>query len=337
MSTTNPTCPKCSSNNTVINKKSTGQYLCKDCRAYFTLNNTKIEVECFNCKEKTNFNGRNRYITCPKCEFKLFVREDNKAVDPYTLDQGLGILNLNFTPSEERLRIIPFGDLHIGAPRGQCNIEKAKRELEYVMNTPDTYLLGMGDLMDCAQKMPWSKGPNLFASSLKPMEQLSELYQILKPLADKGKILGLLTGNHEEWIMNTTGIQVTSLLCKQLGVPYLGAACDINIQIGEQEYTFYALHGSGNAQLKHTKLGRLINCSKDIFADALIMGHVHQLAVTKGGKYMHGDTSKAYYILTGHFLNWIGSYAQAFGMDVCPSGCPKITIFSDRKDIHVTI
>jgi hypothetical protein len=68
-----------------------------------------------------------------------------------------------------------------------------------------------------------------------------------------------------------------------------------------------------------------------------LMGHVHQIGVAKGGKRVGGIQKKTYHILTGHFLKWEGSYAQAFGLDVCPSGCPKITLFADRKDLHVSV
>ncbi len=194
----------------------------------------------------------------------------------------------------------------------------------------------MGDFLDCAQRLP-QKGPNLFTSSLMPMEQFTLMESALKPLAEANKIIGLHSGNHEEWIMQNTGIQVIDLLCRSLKVPFLGAGCDINIQVNKQRYALYTQHGSGSAQLKHTKLGRLMNCTKDIFADILIMGHTHQLAVAKGGKRVNAKNEKAYYVLSGHFLEWCGGYAQAFGMDICPSGCPQIKLFSERKDVHVSV
>jgi DNA-directed RNA polymerase subunit RPC12/RpoP/UDP-2,3-diacylglucosamine pyrophosphatase LpxH len=295
-----------------------------------------IEIICHHCKTPNTYKGKNRYFNCHKCGYKIFLNSQQQGLDPTKIAQGLGILNLKLKTDNDRIRIIPWGDIHVGAPDGQCDWAKACREIKYVLDNPDTYLLGMGDYMDCAQKMT-GRGPNLFASSLMPMEQLQLMEQVLTPLAEKGKIIGLLGGNHEEWIMQQSGIQIIDLLCRKLRIPYLGAACSINIQANKQKYALYALHGSGNAQLKHTKIGRLINVSKDIFADVLIMGHVHQLAVTKGGKYQLGKTHKAYYITTGHFLNWVGSYAQAFGLDVCPSGCPKITLFTERKDVHVSL
>ena len=294
-------------------------------------------IECHHCGHKQKHHGKNRYTNCAQCGYKIFIAVNNVVLDAQKLNQGLGFLDLSFKSETDRMRIIPFGDVHVGAPKEQCDWRKACETLRYVQDTPDTYLIGMGDLMDCAQKMPWRSGPNLFASSLMPMEQFSLLESTLKPLAEQGKIIGLLGGNHEDWIMQQTGIQIIDLLCRSLKVPYLGNASEINIQVNKQKYLMYALHGAGNAQLKHTKIGRLMNSTKDIFADVLLMGHVHQLAIAKGGKYMRGKTYKTYYVTTGHFLNWIGSYAQAFGMDVCPSGCPKITLFADRKDVHISV
>ncbi len=294
-----------------------------------------IQVTCHHCGEKQLYTGGVHYKNCRKCGYKIFIKDDNTAVDPYTLNQGLGTLNVEYTTKRDHINIVPWGDVHVGAPEGQCDWEKAQRELKYVLDTPDTYLIGMGDLMDCAQKMT-GRGPNLFASSLMPMEQLELIESALKPLARKGKIIGLLGGNHEEWIMQNSGIQIMDILCQRLKVPYLGLACNLNMKVNNIEYILYAMHGSGNAQLKHTKIGRLMNSTKDIFADVLMMGHVHQIAVAKGGKYQKGTTHKTYYVTTGHFLNWVGSYAQAFGMDVSPSGTVKIQFYTNRKDVHVS-
>jgi len=279
----------------------------------------------------------NRYI-CKDCgrTFRVNIIIGNDIVTE--ISEGLTKLNINLETNEDRLRLIPIGDIHVGAPKGQCDWAKVKRELDYILNTPNTYMIGMGDYMDCAQKMTGGRsGPNLFQSSLSPMEQYNLIEAAFKPLAKKGKIIGLHSGNHEEWIMQQTGIQIIDLLCRSLNVPFLGPGCDIVLTVNKQKYSIYSQHGSSNARLKYTKLGALINATRDIFSEIFLYGHVHQLGVQKGGKRLGSTEIKTYYILTGHFLNWEGSYAQAFGLDVAPSGCAQIKLFADRKDIHVSI
>jgi len=169
------------------------------------------------------------------------------------------------------------------------------------------------------------------------MEQYNLIEAAFKPLANRGKIIGLHSGNHETWITQSSGIQVIDLLCRSLNVPYLGPGCDTTIFVNKQKYVFYSQHGSSNARLKYTKLGAVVNATKDIFAEVFLYGHVHQIGAQKGGKRLSGKQIKTYYVLTGHFLNWEGSYAQAFGMDVCPSGAVQIKLFANRHDIHVSV
>jgi ribosomal protein S27E len=294
-------CKYCNSNN-IVKWQSPNRFKCKNCGRTFLIN--------------TAINGE--IIT--------------------KISEGLTKLEVNLKTNEDRIRLVPIGDIHVGAPKGQCDWAKVKRELDYILNTPNTYMYGMGDYMDCAQKMVGGHGgPNLFQSSLSPMEQYNVIEDAFKPLAKEGKIIGLHAGNHEDWIMQQNGIQIIDLLCRSLNVPFLGPGCDTTLTVNKQKYSIYSQHGSSNARLKYTKLGALINATRDIFSEIFLYGHVHQLGVQKGGKRLGNSQMKTYYILTGHFLNWEGSYAQAFGLDVCPSGCAQIKLFADRKDIHVSI
>jgi hypothetical protein len=254
------------------------------------------------------------------------------------ISEGLTKLDISLKTDEDRLRLVPIGDIHVGAPKGQCDWNKTKRELDYILNTPNTYMYGMGDFMDCAQKMVGGHGgPNLFQSSLSPMEQYNLIEDAFKPLAKEGKIIGLHSGNHEDWIMQQNGIQIIDLLCRSLNVPFLGPGCDTTLTVNKQKYSIYSQHGSSNARLKYTKLGALINATRDIFSEIFLYGHVHQLGVQKGGKRLGNTQIKTYYVLTGHFLRWEGSYAQAFGLDVAPGGAAQIKLFADRHDVHISV
>jgi len=291
-------------------------------------------ITCKHCGHTWPYHGNNTYTTCPQCNYKVFIPNH---INPQAIEQGKSRLTVKLETKEDRIRIVPWGDVHVGAPKEQCLWDKACDMLHYVLQHKNTYLLGMGDYMDCAQKMPWRRGPNVYVSSLSPMEQYQLILQALKPLAEQGKILGLHCGNHEMWIMENTGIQIIKLLADSLHVPFLGEGCETTVTVNHQKYLIYSQHGTSSAKLKHTKLGAAISQTKDIFADLFLYGHVHQIGVQKGGKRVGGRQRKCYYVLTGHFLDWEGSYAQAFGLDVCPAGCPQVKLFADRLDVHVSI
>ena len=239
-----------------------------------------ITVTCQHCGTLNNYNGKNPYFNChnKKCGYKIFIKNTTPTQPP---TQGITHLDINLTTTKDRIRLIPWGDVHVGAKT--CDWKKACRELKYIQDTPDTYLIGMGDYMDCAIKMG-GHGPSPFNSEYMPMEQFTILEETLKPLADAGKILGMHGGNHERWITELTGIDIINLLCRSLKVPYLGEGCDTNIQVNNTKYTIYSQHGASSAKLKHTKMGALINATRDIYADIYLMGHMHQIGAIKGGK-----------------------------------------------------
>jgi len=293
------TCTKCESDNVGLNHNP-NKYLCKDCGAYFT------------------------------------VSIDKPAPKPKSALAPLSKLEVFLTTKEEAVGIIPVGDIHVGAPEGQCDWAKVERTVDYILNKPDRYMIGMGDYMDCASKMV-RKGPNVFTSSLSPMQQYEKMLNLLKPLADKGKLIGLLTGNHETWIAEDSGYDVIAMLCMALKVPYLGAGCDVVINVNKERYIGYIQHGSSSAKLGSTKIGGMINANRDIYADFYFYGHVHQVAAVKCAKRFEGKELKSYYILTGHFLKWEGGYAQAFGISPSPTGVAKMSLFAHRHDIHLSI
>ena len=294
-----PTCPKCNSDNSHLNHKP-NKFLCGDCGGYFTYN----------------------------------ANSPVKKVD--SVLKALSKLECSFSTKADRIKVIPLGDIHVGAPENQCDWEKVLREIQYILETPDCYMIGMGDYMDCASKMV-RKGPNVYSSSLAPMEQYEKIYNAFKPLVDKGKLLGLLTGNHEQWIMEDAGIDIIAMLCMTLKVPFLGSACDVVFKVNEQRYTGYIQHGSSAAKLGSTKIAAMMNANRDIYADFFCYGHVHQVAATKCARRMEGKEVKNYYVLTGHFLKWEGGYAQAFGISPSPTGVAKLSLFSQRHDIHLSL
>ena len=299
MLTDHEKCPKCNSDNVGLNKNP-NRFVCRDCGSYFT------------------------------------VQIDKPVVPKKSVLEPLSKLEVSFTTKVDRVRIVPLGDIHVGAPDGQCDWEKVEREVDYVLATPDCYVIGMGDYMDCASKMV-RKGPNIYTSSLQPMQQYEKIYTLFKRLTDKGKLLGLLSGNHEQWIAEDSGYDVIAMLCMSLNVPFLGAACDIVFNVNDQRYTGYIQHGSSSAKMGSTKIAAMMNATRDIYADFFCYGHVHQVAATKCARRMEGKELKTYYILTGHFLNWEGGYSQAFGMSPSPTGVAKISLFSQRHDIHLSL
>lgn len=298
-----------------------------------------MELKCKHCG--TVFRVRDDIKTnpnCRKCGYKVFVSTsrtctpemfvNNKAIQEQTV-------KLN---TDDEIRIVPFGDWHVGAPKNQCEIEKLIDMRDWILKTKDTYMIGLGDYMDCAQKMPWKNGPSVYDESEAPTDQFFKVEKILKPLADAGKILGLHQGNHEEWISQNVGFDVIRVLCDNLKVPFLDPACETTVILNEKfKYKIYSFHGTGCPRTETGALNTLDRNTKRYFADIFLMGHTHQKAVKEGARIVNGKLSKTYNVLTGHWLSWKGSYAQRFAFDPIPVGVCLIKLYSKRFDFHVSV
>jgi hypothetical protein len=80
-----------------------------------------------------------------------------------------------------------------------------------------------------------------------------------------------------------------------------------------------------------------------VFITGNCHGHLHELA-THTGLYYKIDMRharaiehKKYYVLTGSFLDYENSYAQAKNYGPVKIGCPKIKLYKDKHDIHISV
>lgn len=233
--------------------------------------------------------------------------------------------------------IILFGDLHAGHPT--CLWDKAQAMLDYCLEKK-LYILLMGDLLECG--ITGSVGDSIYTQSLNPQAQMESVIEILKPLADKGLILGLHAGNHEHRIFKTTGINVAKNIAGWLDVPFLHAACWNLFKVGNQNYTLYSLHGATGSRFIYTKLKAATDISHYFSADIIAHAHIHDIgSVSFERQYIDMRNKqvayrKQYVVLTGHYLGYSLSYAQEKGLPPSKVGSPRIQLYSDRWDVHVS-
>lgn len=202
----------------------------------------------------------------------------------------------------------------------------------------------MGDYCDHATKQMRHGG--VYRQIMSPQEQLDGIIELFEPIKDK--CLGLHEGNHEEGIFRGSGVDPTKYMCKALNVRNLGWSIFHRFRVGDiefrgdQNYILYSTHGSSNAKLPHTKIRKCLELSKNFEANIYCFGHVHEIALHTE-TYRELDSRgyglkvrKRYFILTGHFLRYEGSYAERMNLIPSKLGVPKITLFKDKWDVHVS-
>jgi UDP-2,3-diacylglucosamine pyrophosphatase LpxH len=188
-----------------------------------------------------------------------------------------------YTSKSAEFHFYPIGDIHMGCI--ECAENDVKRKVTEVLNDPVGYVLGMGDYAECITKndprfdirnlAEWVTKDNIVESQRKKVRELFE------PLAKEGKLIGLLTGNHEEEIHKRHDNDLTRNLCEDLNVPYGGYQCYIALHFhkdnGETRHVviWHAWHGAGSAQTEGARIMRLIRLVSEIEADIFTMGHIH--------------------------------------------------------------
>jgi predicted phosphodiesterase len=236
----------------------------------------------------------------------------------------------------DKLLLIPLGDVHLGSPT--CNVDKFERTIDFIRRT-NCYVILMGDLMEAASKS--SVGAGWVEQTVSPQKQLDSLEDALEPI--RNKILLVLEGNHEDRIWKDSGIRVMKILAKTLRVPFGGYSAFLKLRVGKNNYIIHAQHGSSNAWYPHTKLTAAMRTAAHTDADLYLYGHTHELLSIKVPRRSMSkrdrivETSEKYFVLTGSFLEYEGSYAQKKNMYPIQTGIANITLSGKHWDIHCSV
>lgn len=246
---------------------------------------------------------------------------------------------LEIKKGKEYAELLFCGDWHIGYPT--CLREEIEENLNYCLKK-GIYVLLMGDLMEAGTRH--SVGDSVYRQIMPPQEQLEMVEEMLRPLAEKGLIIGAYRGNHENRLVKSDGFDPAKIICRSLKIPFLGGAMWNLIYVGRQSYKIYALHGKSGARMLWTKVKAAADIAQNVAPNAHIvaMGHVHENVVIErdfmdvSPKRKKVVQPKRFIILTGHYLGYDDSYAQEGGMGLGRKGSPKVKLFADKFDIHAS-
>ena len=241
----------------------------------------------------------------------------------------------------ESASVLPLGDFHLGDPHS--DFKKIQEWLEYLKKTENAYCILNGDLMDSAIK---SSIGDIYGANLQPMEQLKQCVTLFEPL--KEKILAVLPGNHENRHFRTNGVDLTEIMCSQLGIAerYAPASALLFVRLGAYHipgrhgkpilYTVYVSHGSGGGRKEGGKVQRLVDLSSIVDADIYIHSHTHLPAVAKLGFYRASESNNSVAKVDKLFVNTssaleYGGYGEAQNFRPTSTDTPLIRLDGTRK------
>lgn len=245
-------------------------------------------------------------------------------------------------PYAETIEIHPMADLHIGD--NMCDFKLITEKIEHIKNTPNAYCILDGDLMDTAIA---SSIGDTYGANLQPMEQLKQCVKIFEPIKDK--ILAVLPGNHENRVYKSDGLDITSLMCSQLGIAdrYSSTTALLFIRFGKQNshgkhrpflYTAYVTHGTGGGRREGGKINRLADLAAIVDADIYIHAHVHTPIVFKESFFRVSSANSSVslaeklFVNTGAFLSY-GGYGDKAGFKPASRVTPVIYLDGLKRDM----
>ena len=221
--------------------------------------------------------------------------------------------------------------------------------IDSVKNTPNTYLILGGDLIDNGTK---SSVTNPFRATMPPSVQKKEMANILRPVADR--ILCILPGNHERRSGKDADDDPCYDIAAKLDIEdrYRENIAFVKIQLGKAKnshgtyrptYVLVVCHGSGGGIMtggsvnRNERFGYVIDGM-----DALITGHTHKPFTTQPGKikidpFNNKISVKPFKVICA--TSWLeyGGYASR-QMLLPTSHClHTITLKGDHKEMIVTM
>lgn len=245
-------------------------------------------------------------------------------------------------PYADRIEIDPLGDLHIGD--SCCDFKSIMERIERIEKTPNLYCTLGGDLMDTAVA---SSIGDTYGASLQPMEQLKQCVKIFAPIAHK--CLCVLPGNHENRVWKSDGIDMTEIMCAQLGIPekYSPTTALLFIRFGRNNaqnrhrpilYTGYVTHGSGGGRREGGKVNRLADLAAIVDADFYIHHHTHFPVVFKESYFRVSGSNSSVALVEKLFVNGGASlgydgYGDKAGFKPASKRTPVIYLDGTKRDM----
>ena len=261
---------------------------------------------------------------------------------------------------KDPLYIIPFGDVHLGAPGfSQSHWREFIKEAK--AKHKRAYFIGMGDYWDFASS---SERTALRTASLHDAtrdlfetlarKQITEFKRSINWMGDH--LLGLVGGNHT-WKFED-GQTADEKLAMLMGVPFLGVCAVLRLffdyQSRRTSMDIFVHHGKGGGGKTE---GNSINQVADMMtimpgADLYIMGHDHDMWTKPAKPRLHPvwnnkkkkleiKEKRQYLVRSGSFLKAYEPGASSYIVDKpaapCHLGAPQIEVRLRARDTRFVI
>jgi len=157
------------------------------------------------------------------------LQDAKKIRDPHQ-----EILNIEVKGDAKYIAITFLSDLHVGSY--YTDHRTLKKHLELIENTPNLFVVLLGDLIDNFVIERELTNEQLISNSL----QVELVSDVIKKL--QNKLIALVTGDHEEFTYRVAGLGLSEEWSKFLKVPHLGFGGRIILKFGNEKYVIAVRH-----------------------------------------------------------------------------------------------
>jgi len=262
----------------------------------------------------------------------------------YSKNANVAYLHLDLDEIDgDHIEIIPVGDIHYGVPKMMMT-DLWEGTLEYIKETDNAYVILMGDILEMASR---KNASDVWSQKIPPSDQIDWFVETFKPISDKIICMIEGEGTHEYRPYKDYGISAGKVCGKLCNIKYCYPGVTVGVSLGDysttKNYTLYAIHGSTSATTPEGKMRacRRLGNFRDV--DIFLHAHVHDLQLQMR---LHKEfewkrrrvfNKKRAFVLTGHFTEYDGNYAEGKTYEPGKPGVAKIKLYKDRWDFHITI
>lgn len=218
-----------------------------------------------------------------------------------------------------------LSDVHIGG--AMVDYEQAEKDAKLIANTENAYAIIGGDTTD---NFINAKMVSAMIESTTTIEQQIELYEYYISLF-KGKVLGSILGNHNEWTKSKSGFNVFGYIDKRNKIFHAPYDLLLEFVLGKQRYKLYLRHKyrfKSSYNLTHA-VKQMFRFSEYDF-DIGMLEHYHEPAFEKfmfKGKQRVAVANGTYKVAD--------NYARKMGYGIAPVIQHFIILSRDNRDIQV--
>lgn len=232
--------------------------------------------------------------------------------------------------------LAPLGDIHYGLRAS--NRAMFERYLDFILNTPDCYTIFLGDQAENATRD--SVGFGMFEENVHLPDQIDYLAEVLEPLAEAKKILGIQDGNHEYRSTAKLGIRPMRLVAQRLSIPYLGFQGYLRVLVGGQKYDIMTAHGRGGGRTTAGKVRAAEIPAEVTECDIYLTGHNHMPGYHRKSRFEIDSNNNLarrdrHFVYCGALVDYWDTYAEKEMLPPSSFGMPLITLYGDVHRVGV--